>query len=329
MSVPEARCRNRSSTGFGVKLNPASDKLVIFLEGGGACFNTSTCLANPSSYSEQNFNSWRGGNGPGGILSSSNADNPVRDWNMVFVPYCTGDVHAGNATGQNVPGIAAPQNQSFVGYANIGHYLQRIVPTFTEVTQVLLTGASAGGFGAAFNYDRVAQAFCPHPVALLDDSGPPMADTYMAPCLQKRWRDLWNLDGSFPTDCADCSTANGGGIVNLASHLGAKYPDARLGLISSDKDNTIRTFFSFGQNNCASIDGLPSSMSSATYAQGLEDLRQNHLSDSASWATYFIDSTTHTYLGGNGFYSTTVSGTALTDWVARLFMGEPPGHVGP
>src|SRR5262249_46178950 len=163
-----------------------STKLFIYLEGGGACFNGVSCIGNSGSFGSTDFNSWKTGGGTSGIFDATNAANPVKDWNAVYVPYCTGDVHAGNLTGVNISGIGGPQNQSFVGYANVGLYMSRIVPTFTGVTEVLLTGESAGGFGALYNYDRVAQDFCPTPVVLVDDSGPPMSDTYLAPCLQTR-----------------------------------------------------------------------------------------------------------------------------------------------
>ncbi len=54
------------------------------------------------------------------------------------------------------------------------------------MTKVLLTGISAGGFGAAANYPQVARAFAPVPVYDLDDSGPPGAeDPYLPKCLQQ------------------------------------------------------------------------------------------------------------------------------------------------
>jgi hypothetical protein len=327
--VPEAHCRNGSSTGFGVRLNPASDKLFIYLEGGGACFNPFSCASNPSSYGQVNFNGWKGGGGQSGIFDPSNPDNPVRDWNAVYIPYCTGDIHGGDATGVDVPGIGSPSDQSFVGYANIGHDLRRIIPTFPGVTEVLLTGVSAGGFGAAYNYDRVAQAFCPRPVWLIDDSAPPMADAYLAPCLQSRWRELWNLNGTLPADCLDCTGPDGGGIVNYTTFLAHKYPSSRLGLISSDQDSVITLFFGFGQNDCANIDGLASPMPGATYAAGLDDLRTNYLSASPVWATYFRSATQHTYLGGDSYYSTTVDNVALTDWVGAMVGAGQAGNVGP
>ena len=39
---------------------------------------------------------------------------------MVYVPYCTGDVHAGAREHVDVPGAAAPKDQMFVGYTNVG-----------------------------------------------------------------------------------------------------------------------------------------------------------------------------------------------------------------
>lgn len=329
VDVPEALCRNGSATGFGVRMNPASDKLFIYFQGGGACFNGASCLANPSSYDGGNFNGFPNGGGQSGIFDADNPDNPVRDWNAIFVPYCSGDVFAGNATNADVPGLGAPQNQTFVGYANIGHFLRRIVPSFPEITKVLLTGSSAGGFGAAFNYDRVAQAFCPKPVVLIDDAGPPMADAYLAPCLQQRWRDLWGMNANLPADCADCVQPDGGGIASYGDYIGAKYPATRLGLISADRDNVISLFFGYGSNDCAQIDGIALPMSGDTFSEGLLDLRDNHMKMTENWGTFFVGATTHTYLGGDGYYNTTVAGTALTDWVDAMVNDGQPGHVGP
>ncbi|NUO48548.1 MAG: hypothetical protein HOV80_06800, partial [Polyangiaceae bacterium] len=236
VDVPDALCRDGSPTGFGVRLNPDSDKLFIYFEGGGACFNSMSCGVNPSSYGETNFSIFANGGGQGGIFDAENDGNPLRDWNVVYIPYCTGDVHAGDATDVDIPGFTAPKNQSFVGYRNVGHYLKRIVPTFPNVSKVLVTGSSAGGFGATYNFDRIAQAFCPRPAVLIDDSGPAMSDEYLAPCLQTRWREVWGLDSTLPAGCPECTGPDGGGIANYVTYLGNRYPDSRMGLLSNDQD---------------------------------------------------------------------------------------------
>jgi hypothetical protein len=162
-------------------------------------------------------------------------------------------------------------------------------------------------------------------VILLDDSGPPMSDTYTPACLQDRWRTLWGFDKTQPQGCVEC----GGGLVNAYTFLGEKYKDGRLGLISADKDNVIATFYGFGKNNCANIDGFPSALSGAEYAAGLTEVRENFLKQSPAWGSYYIASTSHTWIGGSSFYSTSVGGKPLTGWVSDLVNGGAPSHVGP
>ena len=134
VDFPEAHCRSGSATGISVNANSASKKLVIFLEGGGACFNTLTCAANPSSATF--------GTPSGGILNRADMANPVRDWNFIDIPYCTGDVFAGNNPNGSVPGVGA---QQFVGYTNMGAFLQRIVPTFPGLTQCCSPASAQAG----------------------------------------------------------------------------------------------------------------------------------------------------------------------------------------
>lgn len=328
IEVDGAKCRDGSPTGFGIRPQTGSDKLVIYLEGGGACFNGTTCGINPGSFGSVAFGAWQGSAGNTGIFDSDNMENPVKDWNMVYVPYCSGDIHAGGASNVDVPGAFSPKDQDFVGYDNIYLYLKRIIPTFPDVSKVLLTGISAGGFGAAYNYDRVAQAFCPKPVILVDDSGPPMSDSYIAPCLQSRWRGLWSLEDTLPADCAACSGADGGGIVNYVDYIGNKYPNARLGLISSTRDSVISLFFGYGKNDCNDIDGIASPIDGKVYAAGLEELRSKHMGMPGRWSTYYVDSTTHTYLLA-GLYSTTVQGKKLSAWLGDVVNDGPMEHVGP
>lgn len=328
IGVDGAKCRDGSGTGFGIRPQTGSDKLVIYLEGGGACFNGTTCGINPGSFGSSAFGAWQGSVGNSGIFDTGNDENPVKDWNMIYVPYCSGDVHSGNASTIDVPGALSPKDQEFVGYANIYLYLKRIIPTFPGVTKVLLTGISAGGVGAAYNYDRVAQAFCPTPVILVDDSGPPMADDYLAPCLQARWRELWNWKQTLPADCPECTGADGGGIVNYVDYMGTKHPKSRLALISSTRDSVISTFFGFGKNDCQNIDGISSAVDGNVYAAGLEDLRKNHMKNPGQWGTYYVDSTTHTYLL-SGMYNTTVQGKKLSSWLGDVVNDGPMEHIGP
>lgn len=329
VGVPQALCRDGSTTGFGIRLNPASDKLVIYFQGGGACFNSATCTSNPATFGPTQFSLAVIAGGQTGIFNSTDAINPFKDWNAIFVPYCTGDVHSGSATGVNVPGVGSPTNQQFVGYRNVGHYLKRIIPTFPNVTRVLLTGASAGGFGSMLNYHRVAQAFCPRPVSLVNDSGPIFADAYLSPCLQRRWRQLWGFDANLPSGCTGCSNTDGGGFVNYERFLGQTYGTQRLGIISSLQDSTISYFYGFGLNSCLAIDGNPGPLPGTTFQAGLTDLRDNNLKQFSPWGTYFLGGSSHTILNSGTFSATTVAGSKLTDWMLNIANQGPSAHVAP
>jgi hypothetical protein len=330
VDFPDAFCRDGSTTGIGVRLHPGSKKVAIYLEGGGACFHPDSCNINAlfANFNGSSFSGWAGGAGASGIFDATRTDNPFADWNMVYVPYCTGDVHAGNREHVDVPGNS-PKDQMFVGFRNVSRYLQRLVPTFADATDVVLTGISAGGFGAAFNYDQVAQAFCHANVTLIDDSGPPMSDAYMTTCLQARWAELWNLDGTLPADCSDCRRPDGSGLSQYLPYIINKYPKAKLTLISANMDGIISLFFGYGQNNCQGLDGTSAGMSGVMFQAGLEELRTTYLSESSNLGTYIVPSTSHTWLNGLAFYGTTVSGMALPEWVNLLMNQGVATHVDP
>jgi len=183
----------------------------------------------------------------------------------------------------------------------------------------VLSGSSAGGFGALYNFHRVQQAFGATPVTLLDDSGPPMSDDYLTPCLQAQVRELWNLDASLPEDCTACRAGNGGGLVNAATYLAETYPDRRFGLISSTRDGVLRLFYGWGYPDCDNPSGL---MPEQVFADGLAQLRDQVLAPYDNFRVYTIESGVHVWLLDTTMGVTTSGGTVLTDWVRALVNGS-------
>jgi hypothetical protein len=325
---PDSKCRDGSSTGIGINLNPASQKVMIFLEGGGACFNEFTCAENPSTFGAsdfaQRFPSASDGGAPesGQGIMDRNPENPVSDWNFIYVPYCTGDIHGGNNPAGVVQHVAG--TQAFVGYANVDLYLQRIVPTFSGATQVLLTGASGGGFGAAANYAHVQRAFGSVPVDLIDDSGPYMEDPYLPACLQNQIRELWGVDSTLGADCAGACNDPNSFFLDLAKSVVTKNPNRQFGLMESMDDGTITTFFGFGNDDCMVSIGQESA---AMFSAGLTDIRTQLAADTNAGSFYF-PGTDHTSLEDDNYYSRVAGTTPLTTWVGAL-VGGSTSNVGP
>ena len=319
-----AYCRDGSTTGIGVNPNPASTQLMIFLEGGGACFNSLTCSLNPQSFNDSDFATFASDanvGGGAGIFNRNDAANPVRDWNFVYVPYCTGDVHSGNNPNGSIPSLSA---QKFVGYANMGLYLQRLVPTFSNVTQVLLTGMSAGGFGAAANYLQVAKSFGNLPVYLIDDSGPLMDSPCVPDCLAQIFVQTWGLDQTILADCGSDCSGTSHVLIDFMKHSVSTYPAAPMGLIDSTGDAVVSWFYGFGGSDCTEAAALTES----TFAGCLQDMRTELAGDS-NFGTFVFSGTDHTTLQTAATFDSRTSGTVtLTSWIAQL-LGGSVTNVGP
>ncbi|HTQ46108.1 MAG TPA: pectin acetylesterase-family hydrolase, partial [Polyangiaceae bacterium] len=171
-----AFCGNGASTGIGINPHAGATRVLVYLEGGGACWSELTCYTTMTAayfttgYSAQDFATESTDTTnlaqPGGFFDRTASANPFKDYSFVYVPYCTGDIHAGN----NVATYGTNMGHH-VGYANMTAYLSRIVPTFPGMQRVVLAGSSAGGYGALFNWWQTQQAFGSVRVDLIDDSG--------------------------------------------------------------------------------------------------------------------------------------------------------------
>jgi hypothetical protein len=331
LQVEGSQCRDGSPAGFYYRYSDTSSNLMIFLEGGGACFNGLLCIYNPRNVNEslegETIVEAIGGVQPEpqtprtrGILDVDHPDNPVADWNMVYVPYCTGDVHAGARHDQVVPDLLFEGPQQFVGYLNMQKFLGRIIPTFQDADQVLLAGVSAGGVGAVLNYPQTQDGFGDIPVYVLDDSGPAFADAYMAPCMQQAWRDLWGFDDIIPPDCGDrCFQEDGGGLVNLLRYAAEKYPNLRGGLISTLEDEIIRLFYGNGNNDCTP--NLLEAYPADTYTAALRNLRDEWLPPGVG--TYYMSGALHQHVFRDRFYGHEVDGMSQADFLAAILDGSP------
>jgi Pectinacetylesterase len=305
--VAGTHCRDGSDTGIAVNLaSPASDKIVVYLEGGGACVDEFFCspIATPEKFGATEFTAWKAGTGAatapnGGIFSRTDAANPVAGWNYVYVPYCTGDVFVGDNPKGMVPNVAAVQQ--FVGYTDMHLDLDRIVPTFPGTTKVLLTGISAGGFGASANYVQTARAFGSTPVYLLDDSGPPFEAPYLANCMQTQFASLWGMTGAL-ADCGnDCTNPNSY-FIDYSKHLAKTYPTMPFGLIESTEDAVISLFFGYGNpGNCVGSSFPTSSLPGPTFTAGLADA-QMQLAGASNFGSFIFTGGQHTSIGASGTF---------------------------
>ena len=69
--------------------------------------------------------------GGGGILDFDDARNPLADYSWIYVPYCTGDVHIGDATTAYAPELTVQHK----GAVNAAAALDYLATTFPDAQQ--------------------------------------------------------------------------------------------------------------------------------------------------------------------------------------------------
>src|SRR5262245_21601027 len=127
------------------------NKLLIYYQGGGACWDSLTCsvpVCDPSVGPGDNPNG-----ATTGFANQDDPRNPFRDWNVVFVSYCSCDVHYGDAA-QDYPPLTPggqPIHIEHRGYQNSRFVEKWTREHFVNPDQIFVTGSSAGAYGAWFN----------------------------------------------------------------------------------------------------------------------------------------------------------------------------------
>lgn len=299
VDVPESVCDDGTPTGIGVNFTSSTD-LLIFLNGGGACWDYTTCfvanIATHGPFGSAQFSLLTGSGMLNGSVLDRAAPNPFANFNLAFVPYCTGDLHGGDAVVAYGPS-GSQRVMNFKGRVNLASYLARLAATFPTARKVVVSGLSAGGFGALLNYDMVHTYFPKSKLYLLDDSGPPLIGDAIIPQQRAAWFGAWNLTGSQGAICPTCI----GDLSGLTKALATKYPSERMALLSYTQDGTIQRYLA---------------QDATTFQANLSELATKRLDTMPLFHYYIATGTTHTFLFKPG--STTAQGVPLWTWLTQF-----------
>ena len=206
-----------------------SEDLLIFLQGGGAC------------WSEFCFAVTRAPEGMPGVdvLRTDLPDNPVADWNVAYLPYCDGSLFVGDRDHDD-DGDGAP-DRFHRGLANVSAALDQAAAAFPEPRRVLLAGSSGGGFGALLHMPLVRHVFPDAELIVLSDSGVGVARGEADPGFVGRLMDEFDASRFLAPDCEGCLAS--GHISPLADWYLGHDPEARIGVFSSWYDGIIGDVF--------------------------------------------------------------------------------------
>lgn len=305
VDFPSTACDDGSPTGIGVYPSSLSTNVVVYLEGGGACWDYTTCAALDTSthgpFGKAQFDAFTPP-ASGTVLGHADPANPFRTWSKVYVPYCTGDVHAGDQV-NTYAALGATKTVHHKGHANVMAYLARLGATFPNATTVAVTGSSAGGGGAVFNYPSFRSYWPKASMMLVDDSLPLFEKDGISASERDSWFASWNLGPLSQPFCGDdCKTDLSVWMRKLAE----TYPNDRMALLSSLQDATIRTFFFT----------MP-----WDYETHLRSLATHVLDPTGHFRHFFVTGDTHTMLNAASSFSS--QDVALWTWLDRMVSNDP------
>ncbi|EYF03867.1 pectin acetylesterase-family hydrolase [Chondromyces apiculatus] len=253
VELPGTTCGNGSQYKFFVR-NTGSQNVLFFMEGGGACWDYDSCsgrlgmlgAANPNGLGDDYMTTFTAkyvsplvnGADPG-LPGRSRTDLPTKDWNIVYLPYCTGDVHVGDktVTYTDPTGVEPPLVWHHNGYDNTIAAANYAKSLFPNTQKLLVTGFSAGGTATAAGYYFIRKIIAPKNKGYyLNDSGPiylaPNANSNSRP-LHNKIRQSWALDGVFATLPSTFNPNNMGSINDMVAKA---YPNDQLAYTAYTRD---------------------------------------------------------------------------------------------
>ncbi|XP_013422007.1 palmitoleoyl-protein carboxylesterase notum1 isoform X2 [Lingula anatina] len=148
-------CNDGSPAGYYIRQSYGSKRWIVYLEGGGYCFDQLSCHGRwLNSRKLMSSNEWPETKEGTGILSWHPEENPYfYHANIVYVPYCSSDSWSGHK-------MASGKGEfSFLGSLIVQEVIKDLLNMsdgLSDGNKLYLAGSSAGGTGVLLNLDSVA-----------------------------------------------------------------------------------------------------------------------------------------------------------------------------
>jgi hypothetical protein len=314
----ETRCARDTPFVFAVRPG-SSRKVVVEYMGGGACWDEFSCGFADALFTDDAgwLEAFEGQSGVGeGIYDETNPDDPIAEHHHVLIPYCTGDIHWGEADVVYGEGTANEVPIMHRGAVNAQAVLDWMDETYDEPEQVVFVGCSAGAYGAIMWSAHLARQYPAADLVQLGDSGVGIiTDDWFAESFP-----AWNAEAVFPTHIPALDPAEVDLLDTDAGYLyeevAAHLPGARFGQFNAHADGTqIAHYQAMGGGNSE---------------DWTEQMLQRVAAVEAAvpnFTSYTAGGTRHCIIGSNDLYTLETDGVKVVDWFAQMVAGTRPTTV--
>ncbi len=299
-------------TPYNFHVRPAeSDNLLIYFNGGGACWFGQQC--DPTVPPDTHTPSVEVANDPsagGGIFDLENEENPFLDYTIVFVPYCTGDVHIGGGDYTYAFAVDGEERETVInhrGYENSMAVLNWVFENIEAPETVVVTGSSAGSIPSPLYAGIVAEQYPDASIYQLGDG----AGGYRAPDLTSAvWTPWQTLDilpewEGFEDETIDTLT-----FEDLYRAAAEMFPQIHFAQYNTAEDEVQIGFLM--------LLGLMQPDLPTLLDANYTDI----LATDEDFVSYTAGGSVHTILRLPQFYEYEVEGVRFVDWLTAYINGE-------
>jgi hypothetical protein len=306
-------------------------KLALFFDGGGACWDSNTCvvtaLLGSPIYSQTVDETVAELGTTEGLGDPGNPNNPLAGYTLVFIPYCTADLHTGARDTEYAavgPGNL-PINWTIHhrGADNVVAVLEWLDNHYrTEVgmapSNVFLLGASAGGYGVLYNYPAIAELLPRNTRTrvLVDAANGVINQDFYNRALTPG--GVWGAWDNLAPQLANAFASSPDKlIIEIFKSLGAQYPATRFGQYTTAFDATQIGFYNIARNlNSPELWLDPGQLFVSALDWTLRARTYMLATALQSWnyRYYLAQGTDHTVVVDDKFYTETSGGVSFLDW---------------
>ena len=310
IDLPEAQCADGTPMYVQLVHRTHAKKLYIYLQGGGACWDSLTCDCHDEDQScHGGLASRLTRQVPQGFLSGwSNPDLPhspiTNDYNIAEVPYCSGDSFLGNRL-QNFGSAERPIQLRQFGYRNLHQALKKIKEHFPDPEEIVFMGASAGGLGVTFNMHQLRE-FYPSPIVhLISDAGTPFKSPFISRSGLDRLIEIWGVNDNLPSDYR-LVVGNEIDFAGMIKYNARRFPNHRFAFLSSYNDWVMTSFSLL----------LGAQFGLSTHSKLIEDVAKTDLEGQQK--VFYMGGNRHTFNDLSPSDVVSYDGYHLADWIDEM-----------
>ena len=299
------------------------NKLVMYYQGGGACWEKLTCSV-PACDTNVDVD---GGDNPNnrssGFADRDDSRNPFRDWHTVFVSYCGCDIHFGDAA-QDYAGSENDPNPLHVehrGFHNARAAEKWAREHFIAPETVFVTGSSAGAYGAWFHGPLLHDAWPAADFHILADAGNGVITEEF---LDESFPN-WNFEGNLPDDIPEVRDVldQGLGITGYTEVIAKEFPETNWAHYSTAFDGGAggqTGFYNIMLNDNNPIDALTWWEGSCAFNRVMRE-QVFDIADTVpdNYRYYIGTGSRHTMWGSPKVFDDTTGGVpTITSWINAM-----------